>query len=192
MALSASILKSEILKLVDPNDPGFVGFPEDSATMQSNWTNAFDAYALNAVDVSGDIITTVNKAGFQSALAPLFNPNSTSTAAANAFATAWAAYWTGAIFAVGIPPPSGVGGNGIFGIEISSVVTVIVSANLSVELKTIFDKVDTDQDPDIKAQQIADALHAATTNDITVLITGTDTTPPPTGPLPITNTDKVY
>lgn len=192
MALSASILKTEILKLVDPDDPGFVGFPEDTATMQANWTDAFDAYALNAVDVSGDPVVTVNKAGFQAALAPLFNPDSTSTAAANAFASAWSAYWTGATFAILIPPPSGVGGNGIFGVEISSAVTVVVPANLSSDLKTIFDTIDTDQDPDTKAQQIADAFHAATTNDITVLISGLDTTPPPTGPLPITNTDKVY
>jgi len=192
MALSASTLKDEILKLVDPDNPGFVGFPEDSATMQANWADAFDAYGLNAVDVSGDAVAVVNKAGFQSGLATVFNPNSTSSVAANAFATAWAAYWTGATFVVGIPPPNGVGGNGIFGIEISSVVTVIVPTNLAADLKTIFDEIEADQDPDTKAQQIADAFHAATTNDITVLITGTDTTPPPTGPLPITNTDKVY
>ena len=193
MALVKAKLKEEILKMINPDHASFVGYPADVATAAANWKTAYDTYALDAADVSGDSVSLVNAALFESTLIaqlPPGDPGGTAAAAAAAYDLAFVQYWTGGVFAIGIPPPSGIGGNGIFGVELSSVVSVVAPSVLQGLLVAVFGNAT--MDIDAKASELADAFHTATTTAITVLITGLDTTPPPAGPLPITNTDLVY
>lgn len=194
MALASATLKTEILKLVDPNDVAFVGHPADVAGAAANWATAYDNYALNAVDFSGDAVSIVNKALFQSTLASQLASSTTAATAAAAFGAAWLAYWTGAVFSVGTPPVSAppclnVGGTLIFSVEATSVVAPApIPAGLITLLTTEFG-VKT-EDPDAKATALANAFHTATTTAIFVLISGSDTTLPV--PVPITNTCTVF
>jgi hypothetical protein len=155
------------------------------------WTNAYHRYAQGAEDVSGDGVVTVNKPGFLSTLS--FGEQSASDSARN-FDAAFVAYWTGAVFAVGkliVTPPvvcPNVGGNLIWGSETTSIVTVVAAGVLANLLRPIFQSTNSSATAFSKAQEIARAFHEATTTAVTVLITGLDTTPGPTGPLPITNT----
>jgi len=189
----------------DPNNPSFVGHPANVSDAATNFANAYDTYALDAVDYSGDAVAVVNKAGFESTLAaslPPGNPGGTPLAASAAFDNAFISYWTGATFAIGIiPPPAGicpnVGGNSIFSVELSSVVSAITPSILGNLLSTVWNSLPPTgsketEDPSIAASAIASALHTATTTAISVLISGLDTTPIPAGPLPITNTCTVF
>lgn len=191
MALSQTKLRDEFRKLTDPNFGSFAGYPASAAAAAASWATAYDTYARDAVDASGDAVVTVNKPGFQSALTTALLASTTPQAAAAGFANAFTAYWTGAVFAVGLlPPPAGpcanVGGNGIFGAEVSSVVTVVNAAALQSALATEFQTLS--GNGNTKAQALAAIFHSATTTGVTVLISGLDTTPPGSGPLPITNT----
>jgi len=186
MALSKSTLETEFRKLMDPDFAQFAGFPDDGPAAAANFANAYDLYASNAADASGDLVASKNKAGFESALAGVISPNTPAAAMGAAFEQAFVMYWTGAVFAVGIPPPNGVGGTGLFSVELTSmVVTVtpgVLLASIVPELSS------TSDDGAAKAAAFADLFHTATTSAVIVLITGLDTTPPPAGPLPITNT----
>ena len=44
MALNPAVLQAEILKLTDPNNAQFVGFPGDTASAAANWVSAFNVY----------------------------------------------------------------------------------------------------------------------------------------------------
>lgn len=196
MALDVNKLKAELLKLIDPNDAGFVGYPADTDEAAANWTAAYDVYSRDAADVSGDSVLTVNPAGFEGAVRSGLVSSVTPVQAATAFGNAFLSYWTGGVFAVGslpatptVPCPS-LGGNLIWGTEVSSLVTAVVPAGLISLLTTEF-AVNT-ADPDAKATALANAFHTSTTTGITVLITGLDTTPTPGGPLPITNACTVF
>ena len=195
MALSQPTLKQELLKIFDKDNPAFVGFPATVIDAATNFGNAYNTYALTAQDASGDILATANLPLFTSTLAAALPPDpvaGTPTIAAQAFAAAFTAYWTGAIFAIGIPPPFGIGGLGIFSVELSSLVTIVLSPLLATPLELIFTVPPTAaQTADAQADSIATAFHTATTTGVTVVITGLDTTPPPpvgVGPLPIINT----
>ncbi len=194
MALSLTTLANELLKLFDVNSTSFVGWPTTVAQVATNWANAYDTYAKQAVDASGDSVAIANAASFKSTLQANLPTYATGTAAlaAQAFDLAFISYWTGATFVLGKLPTSGspclnLGGTTIFSAEISSAVSVVTPGELSAALLTRFtDKaVYTAQQ---KANSIAQALHIATTTAVTVLITGIDTTPPPAGPIPILNT----
>lgn len=196
MALDAAALKAEILKIIDPEDPDFVGWPADAAAAAANWAAAFDTFAVDAEDASGDALVAGNAAGFESAVAAGFAALTAAGAAAG-YGLGAIAYWTAAAFAVGTlldpltEPCASVGtGTGIWGIEATSVVTVPLSTALVAALTDEFGVLS--EDPDAKAEALADAFFDSTTSEITVLISGTDTTPPPAGPLPITNTCTVF
>lgn len=156
------------------------------------WGNAYDAYARDATDASFDRVAVVNKPGFISGMSSFSAQAGTPPSFAQLLDTAFVAYWTGAVFAVGVPPtpaakcPS-VGGNTIFSLEISSTVIVAAPGVLLSNLLPIFSNVTEGQTIRDQARKIADAFHQATTTAVTVLITGLDTTPPPAGPLPIMN-----
>lgn len=196
MALDVATLKAELLKLFDPDDVGFVGYPATIAAAATNLANAYDTYASSAEDVSGDALVSADKATFESILAAQLPAPVVGTLpadAALAFANAFIAYWAGATFAVGSLPPASppgcpnMGGTTIFSAETTSV-AVAVAVGLLADLTTEF-AVNT-VDPDAKADDLANALHTATTSEVTVLITGLDTTLPV--PLPITNTCTVF
>lgn len=189
MTLSASKLESKLLD--------FFKKPDFEAPFQAAlaWTDAYDSYARDATDASNDLVVVTNRPGFQSALQ--FTPQGSPPTMAQMFDTAFVAYWTGAVFAIGIPPtpaapcPS-IGGNTIFSVEIASLVIAAVPGVLMNLLLPIFAGVTKASTAQQQAQQVASAFHAATTSAVTVLITGLDTTPTPAGPLPITNTCTVF
>lgn len=209
MTLSKSVLEAELLKIYDPSDK-VNGFPSSTAAYAAAFRAAYDTYIIgNAEDLSGDLVATVNSAGLESSLAANLpkgtdNPPDGPTAAdaAKAYADAWVIYWTGAIFATGGlvagtgSPCANVGGNGIFGSEISSLVTAVIKTTLESSLTSEFeDQGASSENPKTAAEaasNIAQIFHDATTTDITVVITGLDTTLPPAGPLPITNTCQVF
>lgn len=193
MALSKDILVEEFRKIIDPSYVGFAGHPESAMEAAQRWTDAYSTYAMSAEDASTDIVVTTNRAGFQAALN--FVVPGTALGAAQQFGAAFQAFWTGAIFAIGIPivgvgkgSCQNVGGNGIFGVEISSVVLSVINVALITNLTSEFSEAS--EDGADKADKLATIFHDATTQDILVLITGTDTTVPT--PLPITNTCQVF
>jgi hypothetical protein len=194
MALDVNKLAADLRRFLDPDDPSFAWPPTRDAAI-TLWSNAYDTYGSDAVDYSGDAVASKNPTGFRSALAAAFSYTWTAGEAANAFRDAWIAYWTGGVFSIGtVPPPTGAcanaGGNGIFSTELSSIVTLINGAPLRAALLAIFQ--DLGIDGADKADEIAAAFHAATTTNIQVTISGLDTTPPPTGPLPIVNVCTVF
>lgn len=197
MALSKPTLVNEFLKLIDRNNPAFAGYPATKIDAVTNWCNAYNTYAMSAQDASLDFLVTSNLSGMITTLfqqLPDAVPTATGAQAAAAFDAAFVTYWTGAVFAVGIPivpvpPPRcpNIPGphDNIWGIEISSVVSTVTSGilqnGLDLEFAILSD------DAVVKADALADSFHVATTTAVLVLISGTDTTPSPSGPLPITN-----
>ena len=197
MSLSVTTLKAEFLKLMDPTNPGFVTHPMTTAAAASNWADAYDAYALNAQDISGDALVTANKVGFRSTLAAYLPDGSVGTPAtgAEAFAKAFVVYWTWAAFSTFVvpappndPPTPPAVNTGIFSVEATSVVISVDSTALEnlllAEFSSLVGTVDA------KAESLANAFHAATTQNVVILIAGLDTTLP--SPLPITNTNFIY
>jgi hypothetical protein len=191
MALNINKLKSELLKLLDKNNPNFVGFPTNATDFANNWANAYDTYAKDAQDASGDVVLTVHKSAMAARLLTLNVPAGVIATAASTFDQALADYWNAAIFSVGIPPtpaaacPS-AGGTGLWSAEASSVVSAVTAGVLQASMLSLL-AIPSD-DVNVKATALATALHAATTQAVKVTITGTDTTVPPAGPLTITNT----
>lgn len=193
MALLQATLKTRLLRLMNSESPAFVSYPTTLAQTAENWATAYDIYAQNAVDISDDALTTASKAGFKNALiASLPEGAGTAALAATAFENAFVAYWTGAVFSIGKLPPGGVGGNGIFGLEISSVVTTITPNVLYNLLLAEFNKEIFETNMDTKSDTLATLFHTATTTAIIVTISGTDTTPPPSGPIPIVNVSPIH
>lgn len=199
MTLSLATLKAEIRKLTDPTDLGFVGFSSDpdksvrQADAAAKWATAFDNYGQSVENVNEDTtLTPPNKLGFETALT--FNTVSAAQIAAE-FGAAWTAYWTGVTFNPGTPdtinpPPAGcpnVGGNGIFAVIATSVVTAVVAAALIITLTAFFTD-NTSTDPGARADELATILHNASTTAVVVLTSGTDTG----GPVPITNTCELF
>lgn len=160
MTLAAATLEAELLKLFDANDPSFAGYPAAVVAGTNNWANAYDTYCKTAMDATGDLLVTANKAGFASALAAQIPTDPTLgsyTNAANAFDAAFIAYWTGAVFAF-VPP------------EASALVTLIAPSVLANLLLPIFSDVTSAGTAQLKAQQLAAAFHMATTTAVTVTI----------------------
>ena len=194
MALDVSKLVPELRKIFDPSFEGFYWSESRSDTV-TRISAAHDLYASDAVDYSGDAVATKNPGAFRSTLDSELWDTWTAAEAADAFRDAWIAYWTGGTFAVGaLPPPTGVcanvGGDSIFSVEFTSVITIINAAPLRAALYAEFRNLGTNGYT--KAVAIANAFHAATTNNLTVRIDGLDTTPPPVGPLPIYNVCGVH
>lgn len=196
MTLDSSKLVTEIRKFGDPNYISFGGFPSTASAAKTAWANAYYNYAKDAEDVSGDAVASasLNKTGFSDALD--FDSKSTIENAAGKFDDAFVAFWTGVTFAVGTfttgtEACTNVGGTLVFSSETTSAVTAIAANVLKNKLITVFGD-NTEIDSLAKIEDIATAFHEATTTAITVLITGIDTTPSPSGPLPITNTCKVF
>lgn len=184
MALAVETLAQALLQIAR----GKTGMPATLA--EDLWARAYDTYARTAQDVSGDAVLSTNPTGFRAALS--FAGSRSAMEIAQQFDTAFIAYWTGAVFSVGIPPPPvpagcpNVGGNTIFATEVSSVVVSVAPGIMRAQLLSQLPVIQGEME--VRARAIAQAMHVATTSAVLVLITGTDTTPPPTGPLPVTNT----
>jgi hypothetical protein len=192
--LNVTSLKTSLLQMFDATRSDFVGWPPTLAQAVDNFASAYDLYALAATDASGDSVATTSVANFKTPLL-ILAPGSSAADAAQAFDDAFVAYWTGGVFAVGTPPtpaapcPS-IGGNMLWSVEISSIVQLATPNILKGLLLPEFAVLSAD--PDAKATAIANAFHTATTTAVMVLITGLDTTPPPAGPLPITNICTIF
>lgn len=193
MALDVNKLKTELLKIIDPNDAHFVGYPTNATDFANNWANAYDTYAQDAQDVSGDVLITAFKTAMATKLMALNVPAGVIATAASTFDDALKAYWASAVFAVGIVPtlasacPS-VGGTGTWATETSSVGVGFTAGILEASLLSLL--AIPSSDPQVKAPALAAAFHNATTTAVKILITGVDTTAPT--PLPITNTCGVF
>ncbi|MCG8433498.1 MAG: hypothetical protein MJA83_05660 [Gammaproteobacteria bacterium] len=203
MAFDKATMISEMKQFMSKDDPSFTGFPTDENDFASKMSAAYDAAGGASEDTSTDAVLTKNPTGMETALQSVVSGN-TAAQGASAFGTGFSSYWTGATFAIGTVPTGAtpctggspacpnVGGNTIFASEITSVVTAVVPAPIIAALTTEFGIIE-ENDADAKIDAIADHLEAATQADVTVLISGLDTTPPPSGgPMPITNTCCVF
>jgi hypothetical protein len=181
VSLVASILEIKLRELVDPDFGGFLGFPPDVDAAGDAWADAYDAYAINALDVSGDALVSANKAGFAGVLKSGLGPGVPAAAAATIFDNAFVAYWTGAIFAIGAPPPGTPpcpnSPASPMVSEVSSVVLMVTAGLLAGLLATEFGLIG--DDGAAKAAALAGHFHTATTTAVLVLITGVDATPAP-------------
>lgn len=163
MALSESKLKGLILDITN----SFPGSPFEAINLL---TDAYDSYAQDAVDGTGDPPLVVNKSAFKSALN--FDIGNTAVIAATTFESAVVEYWTGATFSPSTPPPGSVA-------KVSSaIVTPPIPNGL---LLTVFSNTTAGISADTKAQEMASALHSMT-------ITGAGLIqhmiPSPSGPVP--------
>ena len=165
MTLNATTLKSEIFAITG-NPANYPGDPVEAA---QKLADAYDTYAQDATDLTGDGPITVNKSGFQSSLN--FTVGNTAAQAALAFELAVIAYWTSAKFDTSTPPPGSV-------TKISS--TIIIPPISNGLLLTVFSDI-SGADADTKAQQIADALHSMTITGAGII---QHTIPSPSGPIP--------
>lgn len=188
MALNQAKLAASLLDIFSSK-----GASGSAEAFEEQWSDAYDAYARDARDVSGDALLTASPMGFRRSLN--FRACSQPQHIASQFEMAFQAYWTGAIFQVGIPPspiPIGcpnVGGNTVFGVELTSVVILVTPQVVFGQMYPEFSVADRDDSIAARATRIATAMHAATTTAILVLISGLDTTVPT--PLPITNTCRI-
>lgn len=185
MTLNPSRLASSILDIFT-NKAGINSVEE----FERSWAAAYDDYAREAEDVSGERPLTVNAPGFRQSLN--FRSSRHPSIIAAQFEAGFRAYWTGAVFVFGVPPPPvppcpNVGGNTIFGIELSSVVSAVTPGVMFSQIFPEFSMAFRGDTIASRASAIAAAMHRATTTAVLVLISGTDTTPPIAGPLPIVN-----
>lgn len=185
MALQVLTLEAALLRLGDRSagDGPASGAPE-------RLVSAYETYTRDATDAGGNRLATANPAAARAALAPTFaSTNNPPSVGAQALAAAYTAYWLGAVFVPGTPPPPGtpgvVGGNGIMGAVLSSAVVTPPPGgpDLAAHLLALFSLPTLDAHG--RARAMAEVLHAATLQ-VQVTLVGTDTTPPPTGPLPAT------
>ena len=156
---------------------------------EERWASAYDSYARDARDISSEGPLTVNSIGFRRALN--FRASSHASIISAQFEQAFQTYWTGALFQFGVPPPPvppgcpNIGGNTIFGVELSSLVTLVTPGVMFGQIYPEFLTASRSDTIEARASAIAAAMHRATTTAVLVLITGVDTTVPT--PLPITN-----
>jgi len=206
MSLDKAKMEAKLLRMFDQDHVEFIGFPTDIATAAANWTDAYDTYALDAEDASGDTLASASASSFEEHLGGgpgdppspppnLPGPGGTPTMAAQAFDDAFVKYWTGASFNVGTPPVHlspcpNVGGTTIFSTEATSVVSGVTANVLRGLLIPIFSDINPSTTAAQKASQIATAFDTATKSAVIVSIDGLDTTTPT--PVPINNTCTVF
>ncbi len=194
---SYSVLVEGLRQICDPTHPNHA-FPASRSEAIQRFTDAIvTAYSYKAEDISGDAVATLNEPGWLLALLSGLGPSWTAAAAAQGFGNAFAALWTGGAFAVGTPPAPGgecpnVGGTGIFSVENTSVVNSANGASVQADLLNCFNNLSSDGDA--KMNEFATIIHnrSRSASSVSVLISGLDSTPPPGGPIPITNTCRVF
>ena len=157
MALDKSKLKTEL--------ENWMSSTYDNITDAANaFADAYEIYALDAIDISGDSPDTLNKAGIVSAFKSLTTSETPATSAIK-FEAGLVAYFTGGTFLLTIPPA------GTILPEISAIVTAsIIPPAISATLTTIF--TNTSDDVSTKATQMSDLFDTAT-KLVTATCTGT-------------------
>lgn len=189
MSLSQSKLERSLLDFY--RRPKSIGSVDQAERL---WADAYHSYALDVEDVSGDGATNLERAKFLGQLN--FRGVRHQQTWAAQMDQAFVTYWTGVVFAVGTPPVGpvcpNVGGNLVFSVETTSVVTLVTPGVLQAQLLPVATRFTRETTARQKAAEFAQAFHAATTTAVFVLISGQDTTPGPSGPLPITNTCTLF
>lgn len=167
MALNQSTLASNLETWID----GKENYNSISESM-SEFADQYESYALNAIDISGDNPLVVQKAAMLAILNTI-TENETPASAAQKFEDAVIAFWTGATFALTIPPPGSIAP------EISANVTSPpTTGSIKPGLQTIFEDLDSEATVSSKANEIATELHNGTiTTQVTCI--GTAAVPPP-------------
>jgi len=197
MALDQAKLRTELAKVMDQDDPLFVGYPDTPVEIATNFCNAYNAYTLDATDASGDSFLTLPNLALMISTLVSNLPAAvlgTPVLAAAAFEAAFVAYWSSSpvtfniLNLIGLPLCPNIGvppANDVWGLELTSVVTAVTPGVLQNLLLTMFsvNSIDTQA----KITEMRDAFHIATTQAVFATIIGTDTTPPPVGPYPISN-----
>jgi hypothetical protein len=183
MALVQTALEAQLRRLLDQNDPSFIGFPSTTAQSASNWATALDAFWTSATDAVGNTLLTTNKPGLESAISSIQDPG-TASSAATAFANGFTAYFSGMTLSITNLPLSGVGGNGIFSVVTTNIVTAVNQTALYNTLLAEFQILSSNVS--LKITNLANAFYTGSLGSITAVATGLDTTPPGSGgPLPI-------
>ena len=194
--LNEGKLRASLLRFFT-NPAGLISIPQ----AEERWATAYDDYARDAEDLSGDPVLLSNRPGFR---APLrFRGIRNSVQFAQQIEAGFLAYWAGATFALGnLVPGTGtvdcptigpVGSNFIFASEISSLVILVAPgvmfSGILPHVSVTYRGVTAEQ----QSRRIAAAMHAATTSAVTVLISGIDTVIPGLGgPFPVTNTCNIF
>lgn len=158
---------------------------------QKRLAEIYHAYAVQAVDVSGDGPTNLSSTDFEAKLN--FERSRSADEFCRQVDAAFVAYWTGATFATDLLPPAepacpNVGGTGEFASETSSEVVEVTTRAMYGKLLPIMSRAS--KSVRVRAQEIAQAMDAVTKSAVTVLITGEDTGSP--SPSPITNECGVF
>lgn len=153
---------------------------------------AYHEYAADVEDASGDSATNLDPGKFQMPLD--FAREGTPQSFARQLDRAFTAYWTGTAFGTSIlipaPPPDppcpNSGGTGVFGAEFSSVVVDVDDLALFTAVLPVVQR--PSDSAQAQAARLAQAMDTVTKTAITVIISGTDTTPG----LAISNTCGVF
>jgi hypothetical protein len=161
MALSLDTLKSNLKTWLE--DKTNYSSISDSMTA---FIDAYEDYALDCVDISGDSISTYFKTNALNILKTITNSD-TATTASQKFENALIAFWTNATFELLTPPA------GTVTPEISAIVTTnIIPTTLATALLSIFNAKSSSDTDITKANQIATVLDTST-KTIIVTCTGT-------------------
>jgi hypothetical protein len=188
VALNKDLLTDGLRACFDPTYSVFKGYNGDPAVCADRVCDAFGAYAQAAQAVSEGILQTPNLPGMKSSLEQAWAASKSAEDASLGLANALAVFWLGATFqlagaiAPGLPGTSG--GNGLFGVISSVAVTTFAITPMHQALLAEFgNKYAGPQ----KSAAIAAVIHDQLPACVVVETLGLDTTPPPSGPLPIEN-----
>jgi hypothetical protein len=188
VTLSVETLRQALTQFF--SNPGRV---PTAARAEELWAESYHTYAREAQDVSGDVPQNLDPEKF---LRELDFLNSRSAMQfAEQLDRAFVSYWSGVTFATGLLPPGSppcpnAGGSGTFGSEVASAVyNIEAGAMLRALLPVLSGGFGSAQ---AQASRFATVMDRVTKTSVRVLIVGQDTTPPPTGPFPITNNCTVF
>lgn len=106
MPLVYSTIRSELSKIMDPDDPNFVGYPSSTSQMANNWANAVNEYAKTVFPISST--SSAAKSAMEGVFMGMVAPMSGLVIFPAAFSAYAAALSPGMIVSNfnGIPPPS--------------------------------------------------------------------------------------
>lgn len=169
MALNKNSLKTSILAILNAH-------PANYATAASQYATAYDTYALNADDTTGDAPLSINAAGMEAALLASFNNylTNTSSQAANDWYNAMITYWTGGTFNIlSWTNPL----QATWTSETGSSVTSSGTNPGAGGLFTVFGDLSASKTNDDKATEISDAIDTFT-KTVTVTVLGIGPIPP--------------
>ena len=169
MALSKNKLKDNILSWFNEDVTSIFDFT-------NYFSDAYEDYALDCIDISGDSILTYNKAGMKNILNTLTN-NETTSSSALKFENSIITFWTEATFKLTIPP------TGTILPELSAIVTTnIIPGVIKTPLISVFSDLSPNTTKQQKADQLATVFHTAT---LTVVVTCVGTHPSTGNPVPV-------